>query len=99
MCVVSMMGDYFEDKFKKAPWIYPNPGGGSDTPSSPYRINLSGVTKEEFEALKKEVQILSDLLKAALEYDKKNNEPNCEKADKIALLKALAKELGVKLPI
>ena len=39
------------------------------------------------------------LLKRAREYDKRNNEPECELDSKVKLLKAIAKALGVDLPL
>lgn len=92
MCTVSMIGDEFSKRW------------------DPYKINQPlnqqpdwnkllkpPPSKEEFDALKKEVELMRDLLKAAKIYDEKNNEPHCEMDEKVALLKAMAKMMGVDL--
>ena len=48
------------------------------------------ITPEEIEEFRK-------LLERAREYDKKNNEPDCEIAEKRDRIKALADNLGVKI--
>ena len=55
------------------------------------------MSKEEFAALKKEVELIKDLLKRAKKYDEDNGEPDCEMDEKIALLKAVAEVVGVDL--
>ena len=102
MCVVSMVGDFYGDKWREKPWIQPNlpyvPGTGTNPQPIPeFKIDFGQVSKEEFDALKKEVQDMKKLLERAVEYDKKNNEPNCEMEDKVALLKQVAKMVGVDL--
>jgi len=93
MCVVSMIGDHFGGEWIKKPWIiWPM------LPDQPYQINISNISREEFETLKKEVQLLRDLLIKAIAYDKANGEPHCEKPEKVKLLKDIAKALGVELP-
>ena len=101
MCVVSMVGDHFNDKWKDWPWgtsPSPNPQAYPN-PIQPDWENLLNppVRKSDFDALKKEVEEMKELLKKALEYDKKNNEPHCEMEEKVALLKAVAKMVGVDL--
>jgi hypothetical protein len=99
-----MVGDHFEDMWKGKPWIVPyKPQGTFPIPFNPSdpgpsQIDLSRITREEFEALKKEVQIMRGLLERALAYDKANGEPHCEKPEKIKLLKEIAKAMGVELP-
>lgn len=95
MCVVSMIGDHFHDKWQphfQPPVNFPHP-----TPVDCERIFNPPPTKAEFEALKKEVEEMKELLKKALEYDRKNNEPHCEIEEKMAILKAVAKGMGVDL--
>lgn len=96
MCVVSNIGDYFKDNIpKRHPWVtpYTNPQWipSQTIPVSP------GPTKEEFEALKKEVEALKELLKAAQIFDEKTDQPHCEHEDKIALIKKIAELVGVDL--
>ena len=105
MCVVSMIGDHYNEKWDEwkkqipnapltppfSPNIHPPPNPLDDffKPKSP--------TKQEFEELKKEVEELKRLLQRAKEYDEKNNEPNCEIEDKMKFLKEVAKLVGVDL--
>lgn len=96
MCVVSMVGDSFRDRWEpRMPTWYPDkpvvPG------TFPQQLNPPQITREEFDALKREVELLKDLLKRAKAYDEANNEPDCELEEKIALLKAIAKAVGVDL--
>lgn len=84
MCVVSMVGDFYQDKW-----------------TQPYYIqtvtNWPEVSKAEFEALKREVMEMKELLKRALKYDQENGEPDCQIDDKVALLKKMAELVGVDL--
>ncbi len=114
MCVVSMVGDHFHDKWKDLPWIQPNQPY-VPKPQDPNTINKDwlkdyiehnrpNVTREEheklmrqFEDLKKEVEEMKALLIRAIEYDKRNNEPNCEMEEKVAVLKRMAELFGVDL--
>ena len=84
MCTVSMIGDHFNDKWTQPPYqqIY---------------TNLPNVSREEFEELKKEVMEMKALLIRAKEYDEKNNEPNCEIEEKMAMLRKFADAVGVDL--
>jgi len=90
MCVVSMIGDQFRGRWEPH---YPDWQAWTVTGQT---IALP-VTREEFDALKREVEILRDLLKAAKEYDAKNNEPACETDEKMNMLRAIAKAVGVDL--
>lgn len=55
------------------------------------------VTREEFDALKKEVKELKELLLAAKKFDEATGQPNCEMDEKIDLIKKVAKELGIDM--
>lgn len=86
MCVVSMVMDHFHDKWKdyQLPPVTPLPWGS---------VNItypSPITPEEINEFRK-------LLERAREYDKKNNEPDCELQEKKELVKQLAEKLGVKI--
>lgn len=87
MCVVSMIGDHYSDKWKK---IFPEPFPAF-YPAPP--------TREEFDQLKREVLELRELLKKAKAYDEANGEPNCEMEEKMDLLRKVAKLVGVELNI
>ena len=84
MCTISMIGDHFNDKWNQ-----------------PYYqqtfTNLSFISKQEFDALKKEVEDMKQLLIRAKIYDEKNNEPNCEIEEKIETLRKIADLMGVDL--
>ena len=90
MCVVSMIGDFYNDKWTPLePIIY--------LPSSTNFTFTTGVSQEEFDKLKKEVQDMKELLKRAKIYDEHNNEPNCEMEDKMNFLRMVAKYVGIDL--
>lgn len=101
MCVVSMIGDHYRDKWDKWKDIYPNPYPINPWPERPGPGSLGYtppiVTKEEFDALKKEVEEMKALLIRAKEYDEKNGEPDCEMSEKVELLKKIAEMVGVDL--
>jgi hypothetical protein len=84
MCTVSMIGDHFNDKWKQPPY-------------QQIFTNIPGVSRAEFEALKREVEEMKALLKRAKEYDEKNNEPNCEIEEKMAMLRKFADAVGIDL--
>lgn len=98
MCTVSMIGDHYGDKWN--PLIpsgeqgpYPQPKTVEDWS----QILNPPVRKSDFDALKKDVEEMKALLKRAIKYDEMNNEPHCEMEEKVALLKAVAKIVGVDL--
>lgn len=95
MCIVSNVGDYWEDRYNKEyPWADPliHP---SKYPAKRLNVNSSPPSREEFEALKKEVEELKTLLIAAQKFDQETNQPNCELEEKIALIKKVAEFVGV----
>jgi hypothetical protein len=84
MCVMSMIFDHYHDKWGQppyTPWTAP-------TPYQPFRE--SPVSDEEIKEFRK-------LLERAREYDRKNNQPDCELEEKRQKLKKLSEELGVKI--
>lgn len=99
MCVTSNIGDEWGRTF---PYRYPN-WVVPDVPALPARqIDLSfliqppsNVTREEFDALKAELESLKKLLAAAKQYDKETGQTDCEENEKIALFKRLAQLVGV----
>jgi hypothetical protein len=106
MCVVSMAGEWYRDRINEPYWQPVQPW----LPPQPYQVfEVSPpVTREElekfkadlgskFDELKKMMEEAKDLLTRAKEYDEKNNEPECEMEDKVAILKRLAELVGVDL--
>lgn len=91
MCVVSMIGDDWNRRWPKK-W----PDIPDTFPEIPVRIEKY-ITREEFDALKKEVEELKDLLIAAKKYDENTGQPDCEMEDKIALIKKIAEAVGVNM--
>lgn len=87
MCVVSMVGDYYNDRWRKRydriDW-------------RDYTI-APDVTRGEFEDLRKEVEQLKELLKRAKQYDEDNNEPDCEIDEKMEVLRQVAKIFQIDL--
>lgn len=85
MCVVSMVMDHYTDKWKYTlppqPVEYV-PGVQVFIPTLP--------TQAEIDEFRK-------LLERAREYDRKNNEPDCELAEKRKKLLDLATELGIDI--
>lgn len=93
MCVVSMVGDHYRDV-----WTAPRDGWHIPVQPLPGPIILpSPISREEFDALKKEVLEMKALLKRAKDYDERNNEPECEVDEKMDLLRRVAKLVGVEL--
>lgn len=108
MCVVSMIGDHYNDKWNDKrtwpapPWevkpreakpIYPY------SPPDPNRVGQAREVNysEDIKQLRKEVEEMKELLKKALEYDKRTGQPHCEQEDKMAFLRKVAESVGVDL--
>jgi hypothetical protein len=79
-----MVGDHYRDRWTE-PKYYP------------IIQEPQYATREEIEALREEVLQMRQLLERALEYDRKNNEPECQLEEKIAMLKKVAEIVGVDL--
>jgi hypothetical protein len=88
MCVVSFIGDHYENKWKP---YRTDPFGTS------YTFTSTGVSQEEFDKLKEEVLEMKELLRKAKIYDEVNNEPNCEIEEKMQFLRQVAALVGVNL--
>jgi len=91
MCVVSMVGDHYNEWYPK---VYPDvfPSWPPETVRLP-----DSITRQEFDALKKTVEEMRDLLKRAIKYDEDNDEPHCEVEEKMALLRRVAEAVGISL--
>lgn len=93
MCTVSMIGDHYGDKWRdRWPIGWPN-----QSPIPSYIPLSSPISREEFDALKREVEEMKKLLIRAKKYDEDNGEPDCEMDEKVALLKRVAEAVGVDL--
>ncbi len=87
MCVVSNIGDTYRDMFPKQ---WPN------VPANPV-YPIPEISRHEFEALRKEVLELKELLKAAKKFDDATGQPDCEMDHKVKFLKQIAEALGVDM--
>ena len=98
MCAVSNMGDYWRtnDWPKWEPYqpLAPIP---NTIPVGPYAYPAPEVTKADLDALKREMEELKKLLVAAKKYDEATGQPDCEAEDKVALIKKVAKLVGVDM--
>ena len=63
----------------------------------PIIYTQSEVSRQEFEALKLELESLKKLLLAAKEYDAETGQPDCETDEKTELFRRLAQLVGVDL--
>jgi hypothetical protein len=83
--MVSNIGDSFQEKWNQPEWkkIF--------TPYSP------DVTREEFDALKREVEEMKKKLIEAKLYDIATNQPDCEMESKVKILKEIAKLFDIDL--
>ncbi len=106
MCTVSYIGDNYRDNFPPR-WpnvpVWPAQPTGvpypaqPGIPGQPVPVFTPAVSKEEFEALKKEVEELKQLLKAAKKFDEETGQPDCHMDDKVEFIKKLAEYVGVDL--
>lgn len=92
MCVVSMIGDHYNDKWKDWKQV----GPVTNIPVNPL-VFPAYATKEDIESLRKEVLEMKELLKKAIQYDIINNQKDCHNTDKLAFLKKVADLVGVDL--
>lgn len=87
MCMVSNIGDGWKDQF---PHKWPQ------FPFQPPYVPPQ-ISREDFEALKREVEELKKLLEAAKAFDKATGQHHCEMDEKVKLIKEIAKIVGVDL--
>ena len=90
MCVVSMVGDHYYDKWRESPWQEQARRAQRTTP-------LQAASAADVMALRKEVEEMKELLKKAVEYDRRTDQAHCENEQKIAFLRDFAESLGVNL--
>ena len=88
MCVVSLVMQTKTDEWFQRYWY--QPVSPMPVPLPPPNPMVPLPTKEEVDEFRR-------LLEKAREYDRKNNEPDCEMEEKRDKLRALAKELGVEI--
>lgn len=91
MCTVSNIGDTWSPPYPWKPASYPN------LPPTVTVYPIPEVTQEDLDNLKKEIEALKKLLKAAKIYDEETGQPDCENAEKVALIKRFAELVDVDL--
>lgn len=97
MCIVSNVGDDWRQK-KYPDWVPETIPPYKPAPQIDFdKLFKKPVTRDEFEALKKEMEELRELLIKAREIDVALGNADCEMEDKVALIKQLAKLVGVDM--
>jgi hypothetical protein len=97
MCVYSMIHDNARRTIPNDyPWVYPlvNPDTFPDTKTVTKKVE-DYASKEDVEALRKELKALRELLEAAKKYDEDTGQPDCGVEEKVKWLRDLAKLLGL----
>lgn len=87
MCTVSMIADHYGDRYRDNFKQIAGTGWAFTPP----------VTRAEFDALKRDVAEMKELLKRAKAYDERNNEPECETDEKMAKLRKMAELVGIDI--
>ena len=94
MCAVSFVGTYWANTFhQRYPDMQPMQPIGGYT----YIATSNPVSQEQFENLRKEVAELKVLLLAAKKFDDATGQHDCEQEEKVALIRSVAKMVGVDL--
>lgn len=88
MCIVSNIGDFYHQQWQ--PYVQPIPNTSSWTIIPP-------VSRAEFDALKRDVEEMKELMRAAKRMDELLGQPDCEMAEKLAVLRKVAELVGVDL--
>lgn len=93
MCTVSMIMDHYREKWdplRRYPYTQPYIQPFPVPVMAPTTTTPNPITDEEIAEFRR-------LLERAREYDKRNNEPDCELDEKRLALLTLAKELGIDI--
>lgn len=101
MCIVSNVGDYWR---KNTPNRFPEGYHYVTTNPTITREEVQQLIKEantplekELKELKRDLQELRELLKAAKTYDEMTDQHECETDEKVELIKKFAELLGVDM--
>jgi hypothetical protein len=104
MCVVSMIMDHYGDKWRDrigpytAPYPYqPYTPQTTDDWKDIVEKAFQQFTQREPRISDDEIREFRQLLERAREYDKRNNEPECELEEKKEAVRQVAKQLGVEI--
>lgn len=95
MCAVSFVGDAYQRHFNELPlWKYnyqPIAGGGAGAEPAP------SVSKQDFDELKKKVEEMIEMMKAARQFDIVTKQDGCEMDEKVKFLQGVADLVGLEL--
>lgn len=72
-----------------------NPSSSTTSSSTTISLDLSKVSKEDFDALKAEVEELKILLLAAKRFDEATGQKDCEMDEKVEFIRTVAEFIGV----
>jgi hypothetical protein len=103
MCVVSMIMDHYGDKWRRRAWpeLVPEfpytPTVPLPSPDEQRRALEQFLQPVRPAITAQEIQEFRELLERAREYDRRNNEPECEMAEKREAILKIAKQLGVEI--
>jgi hypothetical protein len=90
VCVYSMVVDHYYDDWFQRRWTTTVPDFEIRPVVVPAALPWQVPTQAEIDEFRK-------LLDRAREYEKRNNEPDCELEEKKARVRKLAEELGIKV--
>jgi len=88
MCLVSFIGDHYTERWTPTQ---------TTPPTTSFVVTIPPVTREEFDALRRDVEEMKTLLKKAKQYDIEHGEPDCEMDEKVEVLRRVAELVGVDL--
>lgn len=97
MCVVSAVSDPYRRPEMWPAWPQTIPFPSPTVSPSTDALFYKEVTREEFNALKKQVEELKKLLEEARVRDIMEGNPDCEMEEKVFVIKKLAELVGVNL--
>lgn len=97
MCMVSVVMDYGWERLRdwQQPIVRPDPFVVQPIVIHPDAPTITKPAPSE--GLAEFIRTLEDMLERAKEYDRRNNEPDCELDEKRAALKKIADEMGVQI--
>jgi hypothetical protein len=90
MCTVSMVTDHYLDKWQ--PHFQTLPPTWQVPP-----LGRLGISRDEFDALRREVEELKSLLVRAKAYDERTGQPDCENDEKMETVRKIAALVGINL--
>lgn len=97
MCVFSMVTEHYIDKL--SPYVVPQiPPDFIQPFVEPIQLAFTlktELTREEIDQFRRDMVEFKALLERARDYDRRNNQPDCELDSKRQMIKAIAAALGL----